>query len=75
MLGNLFERRAVTPNSLWGAGLDFDLQNNSGTFIDEDNVYKLSGVSAAVSLIAGTISTLPMDAWVRRNGQKNLMRP
>jgi len=75
MLGNLFERRAVTPNSLWGAGLDFDLQNNSGTFIDEENVYKLSGVSAAVSLIAGTISTLPMDAWVRRNGQKNLMRP
>lgn len=75
MLGNLFERRAVTPNSLWGAGLDFELQNNSGTFIDEENVYKLSGVSAAVSLIAGTISTLPMDAWVRRNGQKNLMRP
>ena len=75
MLGNLFERRAVTPNSLWGAGLDFELQNNSGTFVDEDNVYKLAGVSAAVSLIAGTISTLPMDAWIRREGQKNLMRP
>jgi HK97 family phage portal protein len=75
MLSNLFERRAVTPNSLWGAGLDFELQNNSGTFIDEDNVYKLAGVSAAISLIAGTISTLPMDAWVRRDGQKLLMRP
>jgi len=44
-------------------------------FVDEDNVYKLAGVSAAVSLIAGTISTLPMDAWIRREGQKNLMRP
>lgn len=75
MLNNLFERRAVTPNSLWGAGLDFELQNNSGTFINEDNVYKLAGVSAAISLIAGTISTLPMDAWVKRDGQKNLMRP
>jgi HK97 family phage portal protein len=75
MLNNLFERRAVTPNSLWGAGLDFELQNNSGTFIDEDNVYKLAGVSSAISLIAGTISTLPMDAWVKREGQKNLMRP
>jgi HK97 family phage portal protein len=75
MLGNIFEKRAVTPNSLWGAGLDFELQNNSGTFIDEDNVYKLAGVSAAISLIAGTISTLPMDAWVRRDGQKLLMRP
>ena len=75
MLGNIFERRAVTPNSLWGAGLDFELQNNSGTFIDEENVYKLAGVSAAISLIAGSISTLPMDAWVRRDGQKLLMRP
>lgn len=75
MLNNLFEKRAVTPNSLWGAGLDFELQNNSGTFINEENVYKLSGVSAAISLIAGTISTLPMDAWVRRDGQKLLMRP
>jgi len=75
MLSNLFEKRAVTPNSLWGAGLDFELQNNSGTFIDQDNVYKLAGVSAAISLIAGTISTLPMDAWVRRDGQKLLMRP
>lgn len=75
MLNNLFEKRAVTPNSLWGAGLDFELQNNSGTFINEDNVYQLAGVSAAISLIAGTISTLPMDAWVKRDGQKNLMRP
>jgi HK97 family phage portal protein len=75
VLNNLFERRAVTPNSLWGAGLDFELQNNSGTFINEENVYKLAGVSAAISLIAGTISTLPMDAWVKRDGQKNLMRP
>jgi len=75
VLNNLFERRAVTPNSLWGAGLDFELQNNSGTFINEDNVYQLAGVSAAISLIAGTISTLPMDAWVKREGQKNLMRP
>jgi len=75
MLGNLFERRAVTPNSLWGAGLDFELQNNSGTFVNQSNAYKLAGVSAAISLIAGTISTLPMEAWVRRNGQKLLMRP
>jgi HK97 family phage portal protein len=75
MLNNLFEKRAVTPNTLWGAGLDFELQNNSGTFINEENVYKLSGVSAAISLIAGTISTLPMDAWIRRDGQKLLMRP
>lgn len=75
MLSNLFEKRAVTPNSLWGAGLDFELQNNSGTFVDQDNIYKLAGVSAAVSLIAGTISTLPLEAWVRRDGQKLLMRP
>jgi HK97 family phage portal protein len=75
MLGNLFEQRAVTPNQLFGAGLDFEVQNNSGTFINEENVYKLTGISAAVSLIAGTISTLPLDAYVRREGQKSLMRP
>ena len=75
MLSNLFEKRAITPNQLFGAGLDFELTNNSGTLITQDNVYKLAGVSAAVSLIAGTIATLPMDAFVKRDGQKLLMRP
>jgi HK97 family phage portal protein len=75
MLSNLFEKRAVTPNQLFGAGLDFELNNNSATFVDQDNIYKLAGVSAAVSLIAGTISTLPMDAFIKRDGQKLLMRP
>jgi HK97 family phage portal protein len=75
MLNNLFETRAISFQTIWGSGGDIELQNNSGTYVTQDNVWKLAAITGAVNLIASSISTLPMDAWVRRDGQKFLMRP
>lgn len=75
MLNKLFESRALSFQSVWGAGGDLELQNNAGTYVTQDNVFKLAAITGAVNLIASSISTLPMEAWVRRDGQKLLMRP
>lgn len=75
MLNNLFESRAVSFQTIWGSGGDLELQTNSGTYVTQDNVWRLAAITGAVNLIASSISTLPMDAWVRRDGQKFLMRP
>jgi len=75
MLNNLFETRAISFQTIWGSGGDLELQNNSGTYVTQDNVWKLAAITGAVNLIASSISTLPMEAWVRREGQKTLMRP
>lgn len=75
MLNNLFENRAISFQTIWASGGDIELQNNSGTYVTQDNVWKLAAITGAVNLIASSISTLPMDAWVRRGGQKLLMRP
>lgn len=75
MLSNLFESRAVSFQTIWGSGGDVELQTNSGTYITQDNVWRLAAITGAVNLVASSISTLPMEAWVRRDGQKLLMRP
>lgn len=75
MLNNLFESRAISFQTLWGSGGELELQSNSGTYVTQDNVWKLAAITGAVNLIASSIATLPMEAWVRRDGQKLLMRP
>lgn len=75
MLNNLFEKRAISFQTIWGSGGDIELSTNSGTYVTQDNVWKLSAITGAVNLIASSISTLPMEAWIRRDGQKLLMRP
>jgi HK97 family phage portal protein len=75
MLNNLFEKRGISFQTIWGSGGDIELSNNSGTYVTQDNVWKLAAITGAVNLIASSISTLPMEAWVRRDGQKLLMRP
>ena len=75
MLNNLFETRGISFQTIWGSGGDIELSTNSGTYVTQDNVWKLAAITGAVNLIASSISTLPMDAWIRRDGQKFLMRP
>ena len=75
MLNNLFEKRAISFQTVWASGGDLELQSQSGTYVTQENVWKLAAITGAVNLIASSISTLPMDAWVRREGQKMLMRP
>lgn len=75
MLGSLFESRALNYQSIWGAGLDDQILNQSGTHINEETVFKLNAVFSAISLISDTISTLPVDAYIRRDGARFAFRP
>lgn len=74
MLGNLFERRG-TFQSLWGSGALFDRTSYSGVQVTQDTSLRLSAVYACVRLIADTISTLPVDQYIRRDGQRFPFRP
>lgn len=70
MLGNLFESRAISFQSVWGAGADLDLSNQSGTVINPKTAFEIVAFFSAVSLISDTISTLPLGAYRRELGQR-----
>ena len=74
MLSNLFERRG-SYQTLFGSGMLFDRPSASGMTVTEDTSLRLSAVYACVRLISDTISTLPYDQYVRRDGQRFPYRP
>ena len=75
MLNNLFEKRQVSFQTLWGAGGDLELNNQSATFIDSTTALQINAVFSAVSLISDTIATLPTDVFIRRSGARFPFRP
>ena len=74
MLNRLFETRG-SFQQLFGAGLLFDRVSSAGVTVTEETALRLSAVYACVRLISDTISTLPYDQFVRRDGQRFPYRP
>jgi HK97 family phage portal protein len=78
MLGRLIgrgEQRAVTAASLFASGSQFPAATKAGVSITEDNSLRVAAAYAAVRLIADSVSMLPMDAYVRVNGERRPYRP
>jgi HK97 family phage portal protein len=75
VLNRLFEERAITFQSVFEAGNDLAFGNLSDTAIDSKSVFQVNAVYSAVSLIADTISTLPLDCFIRIDGQRRAFRP
>jgi HK97 family phage portal protein len=75
MLGNLFERRAISFQTIWGSGEDFDSTSQAGTVINSESAFSVNPIFSAISLISDTISTLPLDAFVREGGERRALRP
>ena len=78
MLGNLLpgaEKRAISFQTLFASGDQILFSTNAGVVISEENVLKINAVYACVRLIADSISTLPLDAFQRRNGARLPYRP
>jgi HK97 family phage portal protein len=75
MLNNLFEKRAISFQTVWGSGDFVDVQSQSGTVVNSDTAMQLNAVFAAVSLISDTLSTLPIDAYIRSQGARYALRP
>ena len=79
MLGDLFgngaEQRAISFQSIWGAGDSLAWQSDSGASVTPDSSFGIVPFYAAINLLSGTISTLPMDCFYRSNGQRLPYRP
>jgi HK97 family phage portal protein len=65
MLGNLFEQRAVSFQTVWGAGEPWGMQSESGVNVTTKKSFEIVAFFSAVSLISDTISTLPCGAYLR----------
>jgi HK97 family phage portal protein len=75
MFERLFESRAVSYQSIWASGDSVEFGQLAGTNINNETVFQVNAVFSAVSLIADTISTLPIDVFVRRDGARYPFRP
>jgi len=75
VLERFFSKRAISYQTLFASGDDIALGNLSATNINQDTVFQVNAVYSAVSLIADTVSTLPVDVFVRRDGARFPFRP
>jgi len=79
MLGNLSggnkEERAISYQSIWGSGDSFAFTTEAGTNVDQHQAMKINAFYACVLLISDTISTLPIDSFIRRDGNRLPYRP
>ena len=79
MLGRLIkpteEARAISYQTLFLSDQTFSQQSLAGVPMNQAAAMKIGVVYAAVRLIADTVSTLPLDAYVRRNGERVPFRP
>lgn len=75
MLAKLFEKRAATYQSVWGSGGTWEPQTWSGSSVDQSTALRLGAVYSCVRLLSDTISTLPADTYIRRDGNRVPYRP
>jgi HK97 family phage portal protein len=79
MLGRLGngseEQRNLSFQAIWGSGDSLGNTSEAGVTINADTSFNNVAFFAAVNLISGSISTLPVDCFVRRNGSRVPVRP
>jgi HK97 family phage portal protein len=77
MLRNLggAENRSISFQTIWGAGDLSSFETQAGSFIDYTTALTINSVWACVSLISDTISTLPVDSFIRKDGIPYPYRP
>ena len=69
------ENRAISFQTIWGAGDLSSFETQAGSFIDYTTALTINSVWACVSLISDTISALPVDSFIRRDGIAYPYRP
>lgn len=75
MLGNLRESRAISFQSIWGAGDITSYETQSAAYVDYNTSLQVNSIWACVSLISDTISALPVDTYIRKDGIATPYRP
>lgn len=69
------ESRAISFQTIWGAGDLTSYETQSAAYVDFTTALQVNAVWACVSLISDTISTLPVDTFIRRDGIAFPYRP
>jgi HK97 family phage portal protein len=69
------EDRAISFQTIWGAGFDTEVVNPSGVNINQNTAFEVVAFWSAVSLISDTIATLPVDSFIRQEGNRRPYRP
>lgn len=81
MLANLFggqpmEERNLSYQQVFGSGIDVSgFSTWAGTTINQQNALQVGAAYACVRLLSDTISTLPVDTFIRRDGNRLPFRP
>jgi HK97 family phage portal protein len=75
LFDRFFEQRAVDYQTVFEAGDDIAFGNLSATNINSDTIFQVNAVFSAISLIADTISTLPLDCFIREDETRTFYRP
>jgi hypothetical protein len=69
------ESRSISFQTVWGTGSDLVLENSAGVNINNKTAFEIVAFFSAVSLISDTISTLPVDSFIRQDGNRRPFRP
>ena len=75
LLGGGNEERAVSFQSLFASGDAYSFTTNSGTVVTQQDSLKIEAVYACVRMISDSISTLPVDTFLRLDGTRRPFRP
>lgn len=75
MLSKAFERRAISFQQVFGTGGFFGTSTYAGVSITQDSSLRISTAYACVRLLSDTVSTLPVDSFIRRDGVRVPYRP
>ena len=75
MLNRLLSTRSISYQSIFSQGGDFATESQAGVTINGSSAYEVVAFFSAVSLISDTISTLPVDAFIRVDGERKPYRP
>ena len=70
-----FEQRAISYQSIFESGDDIAMGTLSATNVNDETVFQVNAVFSAVSLIADTISTLPMGCYIRVDDKRQTFEP
>ena len=75
LLGRREEERAISFQTLFASGDSLYMTTNAGTPMDQRLSLEITTVYACVRLISDSISTMPMDTYIRVDGDRRAYRP
>ena len=70
LLATTTDKRALSFQSIWGAGDSYALSTKAGTVVTQETALRIGTVYACVRLISDSISTLPVGPYRKFQGER-----